>query len=72
MAGGRLDAARHFLEDLQLRDEPLIDPKKGQKDVIHYDDLDHIYTADINDTYVFMHELREFVDSIFSSKNGER
>lgn len=71
MAGGRLDAARHFIEDLQLRDEPLIDPNNRQQ-FIRYEDLNHIYTTDQNESYVFIHELKEFIDNSFSSKDDEK
>lgn len=71
VAGGRLDAARHFMEDLKLRDEPLLDPNNHQQ-YIRYEHLNHIYTTDQNESYVFIHELKEFVDSAFSNKDNEK
>lgn len=58
------------MEDLQLRDEPLLDPN-NRRDPITYNDLNHIYTADIDDTYIFLHELSEFIDKEYGSKNDE-
>lgn len=59
------------MEDLQLRDEPLLKPDNPPKD-IKYVDLDHIYTTDLLETYEFIHQLRKFVDSQYSSKNNQK
>lgn len=71
ISGGRLDAARHFMEDPKLRDEPLLDPNNHRK-ILSYGDLEHIYTADINDTYLYLHELSEFIDKEYSSEKDEK
>lgn len=66
-----MDATKHFMEDLQLRDEPLLKPESPPKD-LKYVDFDHIYTTNLMETYEFIHELREFVDLHYDSKNNQR
>ncbi|KAL6954685.1 hypothetical protein U1Q18_042185 [Sarracenia purpurea var. burkii] len=58
VSGFRLDASKHFLEDDELRDEPLANPKKTV--VTKYNDLKHIRTTDLWESYEFIHELREY------------
>ncbi|XP_065224683.1 maltase 1-like [Planococcus citri] len=69
VAGFRLDATKHFIEDEQLRDEPLSNPNK--KEVTLYKDLKHIYTTDLPESYEFIHELRDFVDQYSMGRKQE-
>lgn len=48
------------MEDLQLRDESLIDPHAVNP---AYYDYDHKYTTDLDECYEFIHELREYIDA---------
>lgn len=66
-----MDATKHFMEDLQLRDEPFLKPDNPPKDV-KYVDLDHIYTTNLLETYEFIHKLREFVDTRYNTRNNQR
>lgn len=65
VSGFRMDATKHYMEDLQLRDEPLIDPNINKKEV-KYDDLLHIYTTDLPELYEFIHEIRQWLDHNFN------
>ncbi|KAK7585939.1 hypothetical protein V9T40_000118 [Parthenolecanium corni] len=69
--GARLDATKHFIEDLELRDEPLL-KKSLNKTIITWYDIDHRYTLDLWESYEFIHELRDFVDRNCSSTNDEK
>lgn len=58
------------MEDLKLRDEQLIDPKKVNPE---YYDYDHKYTTDLWECYEFIHELREYIDKhSIDQKNHEK
>lgn len=57
------------MEDLLLRDEELIDPHKINPE---YYDYDHRYTTDLWEVYEFIHELREFIDANYDTKNQEK
>ncbi|KAK7585943.1 hypothetical protein V9T40_000122 [Parthenolecanium corni] len=73
VAGARLDAAKHFIEDIKLRDEPLRDSSsQSMKTVLAYHDLNHIYTTNLWETYEFIHELRDFIDQTYSFVNEEK
>ncbi|XP_065222590.1 maltase 2-like [Planococcus citri] len=69
VAGFRLDAAEHFIEDRYFRDEPLADPNKTK--ITSYFDLIHIYTAHLRETYEFLHELRDFTDQYTMGKRKQ-
>lgn len=71
VAGSRLDATKHFMEDTLLRDEPILKPDVPVSKLL-YADYKHIYTTDLWDTYEFIHELREFVDKNCSSRNNQK
>ena len=71
VAGARLDATKHFLEDLRLRDEPVIKKGVPVSDLL-YADYDHIYTTDLWETYEFISELRKFVDINCSKRNDQK
>lgn len=73
VAGARLDAAKHFIEDIKLRDEPLRDSSsQSMKTALAYHDLNHIYTTNLWETYEFIHELRDFIDQTYSFVNEEK
>ncbi|XP_065203780.1 maltase 2-like [Planococcus citri] len=69
VAGFRLDATKHFVEDELLRDEPLADPNNRVVKV--YADLDHKYTTDLWESYEFIHELRDYIDQYSRQKSEE-
>ncbi|XP_065222684.1 maltase 1-like [Planococcus citri] len=62
VAGFRLDAVKHFLEDKQLRDEPLSSPDIKVPYKCH--DLKHIYTNNIPDTYEYIYEIRRYFNRL--------
>ncbi|XP_065225005.1 alpha-glucosidase-like isoform X2 [Planococcus citri] len=62
VAGFRLDAVKHLLEDAEFRDEPVSSP--DIKVPIQYQDLRHIYTQNVWDSYQFLHELRVFIERV--------
>ncbi|XP_065223615.1 alpha-glucosidase-like [Planococcus citri] len=66
VAGFRLDATKHFIEDKYFRDEPLVDPNKTE--ITTSNDLKHIYTTDLWESYEFIHELRDFTDQYTAGK----
>lgn len=67
ISGFRIDAAKFFFEDELLRDEPTVDPNKKQ--ATDYNDLRHIYTHDLWDCYVFLHNISLFIKD-YSIKNN--
>ncbi|XP_065222591.1 maltase A3-like [Planococcus citri] len=69
MAGFRLDATMHYIEDRYFRDEPFVDPSKTQ--ITTWDDLKHIYTTDLWESYEFIHELRDFTDQYTMGKRQQ-
>ncbi|XP_065221389.1 maltase 2-like [Planococcus citri] len=69
VAGFRLDATMHFIEDEYFRDEPFVDPNKTQ--ITRYDDLKHVYTTDLWESYEFIHELRDFTDQYTMEKRQQ-
>ncbi|XP_065205958.1 maltase 2-like [Planococcus citri] len=69
VAGFRLDATRHYIEDIYFRDEPFVDPHKTKTTI--YNDLKHPYTADLWETYEFIHELRDFMDQ-YTMRKGQQ
>ncbi|XP_045480247.1 maltase 1-like [Harmonia axyridis] len=64
--GFRIDAILYAYEDDQYRDEPRsnlpVDPN-------NHDYLDHIYTANLPETYALVYEWRKFVDD-YAAENG--
>ncbi|KAL6954689.1 hypothetical protein U1Q18_042189 [Sarracenia purpurea var. burkii] len=61
VSGFRMDATPNYIEDESLRDEPLVDPNtKAPK---KFCDFQHIYTADLWESYEFIHELGEYIHS---------
>lgn len=66
VSGFRLDAAKHYLEDSLFRDEPFSDPHYNKSYLSSYNNLLHIYTADLPETYEFLHEMRKFIDSNYN------
>lgn len=71
VAGARLDATKHYMEDLLLRDEPGINSTYDSYSYIAWDDCDHIYTTNLWESYEFIHELREYVDANFNNNVTE-
>lgn len=69
--GARLDATKHYIEDLQLRDESCENPSNNSYAYISWDDCDHIYTTNLWESYEFIHELREYVDTNFNTNDVE-
>ncbi len=69
--GVRLDAAEHFMEDLEFRDEPLKKEYENKTQHLYYD-YQHIYTSDLWDTYEFIHELRQYSDNLKFDDGIER
>lgn len=67
VSGTRLDAAIHFVEDAQFRDEPLANPNKTK--IERYDDLIHTRTANQPETYQVLHEIRTFTDDYTRHSN---
>lgn len=59
------------MEDLKLRDEPVL-KESLKKAVLTREDLDHIYTTNLWETYEFIHELRDFIDKKYNSGNEEK
>lgn len=70
VAGGRLDAAENYIEDLQFRDEAL--KKDASKKKSKWSDYEHIYTLNLWETFEFIHELREYVEKRYTKKNIEK
>lgn len=64
-----MDAIIQYIEDSELRDEPLLHPEI-KKEEYTYQDYDHIYTTDNWETYEFAHELRQFTDEISKIDGG--
>lgn len=65
----RLDATTQYMEDIQLRDEPLWNPNDN-KDEHFWMDYNHIYTTNLWESYEFIHELRQHVDEINEKQGG--
>jgi alpha-glucosidase len=66
ISGWRIDAISHGFEDELLRDEPL---KEGGNP-LKWDDYNHIYTVDQNETFKIVYEWREFMDNF--ARNNDR
>lgn len=60
ISGFRLDAARYFIEDALLRDEPPKDLKPMP--LFTRNDFHQIYTRDLWESYELIHEIRQFID----------
>ncbi|XP_065224229.1 maltase 1-like [Planococcus citri] len=58
VAGFRLDAVKHLVEDDQFRDEPAISEKVDMYNTTNVNDLKHIYTHNLWESYQIVHELR--------------
>lgn len=71
VSGFRLDAARDLIEDPLFRDEPLVDSANNKTDLI-FNDLNHIYTTDLPETYETIHKLRKLSDSCYNSKQDDK
>ncbi|XP_065222465.1 maltase 2-like isoform X2 [Planococcus citri] len=61
VAGFRIDATKYLIEDAEFRDDPV---KPGVIVPYTYQDVTHLYTADLWETYVFLHEIRLFCDRV--------
>lgn len=59
--GFRIDAINTMFEDPRLLDEPRLPDTHLPTD--DYDSLDHIYTKDLNDTYLVLKTWRKLIDS---------
>lgn len=70
ISGFRVDAVKYFMEDVKLRNEPLLNASI-RKDEYTYHDFNHIYTSDLRENIDLIHELRLFVDEINEKKGGE-
>lgn len=70
MDAGRLDAPVFYIEDDQLRDE---DYSMGNIANVILDMPEDYrkYTQNLWESYEFIHELREFVDSQYNSQNND-
>ena len=63
VAGFRLDAVKHFFEDAHFRDEPVISQSVfNRTKTPGYNDLKHIYTSNLKESYELIHELRLFCE----------
>jgi alpha-glucosidase len=67
--GWRIDAISHGFEDEELRDEELKDKENGNK--LKWDDYDHKYTNDLNETFKIVYSWRKFMDDYQKEKGGE-
>lgn len=67
--GLRIDALKHAFEDESFADEPLI---KESDTVSKYDDLDHIYTTNQEETFELLNEWRSFCDDISKRTNSTK
>lgn len=69
MDGFRIDAITHAYEDKNLSDEPL----SGRNDVPEndYGYLDHIYTADQQETFEMVYSWRKFLDDYTTANGGD-
>lgn len=55
-------------EDDQFRDEPLSDHLKPGDEPKYYDDIKHIHTKDLNDTFLFVYKWRKMIDDYRAQK----
>lgn len=69
VSGFRLDATKHYMEDVLFRDEPLANPNYNKPYLSSYYDLLHIYTTNLPETYEFLHEMRKFIDSNYKKED---
>lgn len=67
VGGFRIDAISHGFESESLTDEPL--KQNGKAGV--WDDLDHKYTVDQDETFQIVYDWRKFVDDYQKEKGGE-
>ncbi|XP_055632788.1 maltase 1-like isoform X3 [Toxorhynchites rutilus septentrionalis] len=56
--GFRVDAINHAYEDQRFLDEPVIDSNKE----LSYENLDHIYTLNLDQSYELIYDWRELFD----------
>lgn len=59
--GFRIDAINHMFEDANLRDEPVISGTGLPAD--DYDTLNHLYTKNMNETYLMLQQWRTLCDA---------
>ncbi|XP_070505141.1 alpha-glucosidase-like [Chironomus tepperi] len=67
VSGYRLDAINHLYEDDQFRDEP--HSPNLDREPTYYDDLQHIHTKDLNETFLFVYFWRDMIDKYRVEKN---
>ncbi|XP_043269057.1 alpha-glucosidase-like [Venturia canescens] len=60
--GFRIDAINHMFEDANLPDEPVIPGTGLPSD--DYDTLDHLYTKNLNETYLMLKQWRDLCDNV--------
>jgi alpha-glucosidase len=58
-----------MFEDDQFRDEPRSWWLPEGQEPKNYDDLDHIHTKDLNDTFLFVYNWRKLIDEYRVQKN---
>lgn len=71
VAGSRLDATRHYMEDPSLHDEEIQNINVPISEITYWD-YNHTYTADLWESYEFINELRKFVDIQCSTRNDQK
>ena len=59
--GMRIDALKHLFESESFQDEPL---EQDKASAIKYNDLDHIYTTNQQETFLLLNEWRSYCDDI--------
>lgn len=68
--GLRLDTPEHYFEDPQLRDEPYVTKEAELSKSIDNNDLIHIYTAHLDESYQLATEFRSLMENEYNSKDG--
>ena len=64
-----MDAINHLFEDDQFRDEPHSKDLPEGQEPKYYDDLQHIHTKDLNETFLFVYGWRDMIDKYRVEKN---
>jgi len=64
-----LDAINHLFEDDQFRNEPHSNRLPEGQEPKDYEDLQHIHTKDLNETFLFVYGWRDMIDKYRLEKN---